>query len=811
MGLVGRASELRELRASLGGERVVAVRGVAGIGKTALVATAVAGVAHRRVEALSLTASVPYAVSDRLCGRRVAGEPTAIAGTVLDDLRGAVAVVDNLQWVDAASSEVLELVAGRMPLVVTARPGACVTSPSLADGANEIVLGPLGHGATERLARTRHPHLDDTARAALVGVAGGNPLLVEALASPSAWCTPTLRAALGDRLASLDPVVRRALALLVLLGPIAGPALLTESEGSVLDNAGLDPAAVASLRHDLLAVGVEEHIDAGELRLLHRRLADRLDDAAAARHELHGGRPRRCRERALAAAAGTVRPLERGRLLALASEASEQDGTPDPIGWLTAAQALLDGGSWFEAGRALDRIDVEAVPTTVAGEAWRQRARVRWFEGDIEASRAAFDRAYALAGARGPLRTRVLVERAHLELRDRTSGAVALADEALAEAEASGHEVLRARSTHGAAMVYDQRPGWEEYLTAVVDEAHAVGDLDLSSATAHHLSSGLGFWGRPLDGLQVASRQLDRLGAHAAGPWVAHLRCVTLIDRAVLSLDLPRTVTEAAAFLVEHPIFRNRAQAALAGVLALIDLDRSEEAAAWTAAGRTQVRFADEVVVHGAAEAELAWSLDDVDRMQAVLARTRADGGDAWFGMRLFVEVAAAHLFAEHGLAVEPDLPAQAVPTFWPGLHELEGLTRAGAGDDARALVELDRAGALWRSQAMPRFAVRSALTAADVAHRAGRRDAATRRRRALHEARRLGLTGLLRRSGTSTANLTAKEATVLRHVAAGLTSAEIARTLTIATGTVDQHVAAACRKLGATNRREAAARLLDR
>jgi DNA-binding NarL/FixJ family response regulator len=79
---------------------------------------------------------------------------------------------------------------------------------------------------------------------------------------------------------------------------------------------------------------------------------------------------------------------------------------------------------------------------------------------------------------------------------------------------------------------------------------------------------------------------------------------------------------------------------------------------------------------------------------------------------------------------------------------------------------------------------------------------------------RELGVTriprGPLDETRVNPAGLTARQVDVLRLLARGCTNAEIAGKLVLSVRTVDSHVAAVLDKLGAANRREAAARAAE-
>jgi DNA-binding CsgD family transcriptional regulator len=210
-------------------------------------------------------------------------------------------------------------------------------------------------------------------------------------------------------------------------------------------------------------------------------------------------------------------------------------------------------------------------------------------------------------------------------------------------------------------------------------------------------------------------------------------------------------------------------------------------------------------VTLAAALSELSWYTDEpaLARKALELGRTVPD---AYFGLHLATERASAMVLHAHGERVDARLPRLAMPSLWPALHELEGLRLLADGADAAAAGELSRAAEEWHRTGVRRWAVRAGMLAADAAGAAGDRTAPEQRRRWIEVARAAGLVGTLRRFGHAVhPALTLTEETVLREVAQGGTTRDVARRLGIAPDTVDQHVEAARRKLGATTRLEAA------
>ncbi|MET0327020.1 MAG: AAA family ATPase, partial [Ilumatobacteraceae bacterium] len=303
---VGRAVEVARIRAAVdevvsrraGRGAVVVVSGEAGIGKTALAReavgrmTGVPGVWGRGVEA---AVDAPYgvwaAVSRQLARLGViepappaAGEqPLVTYAAIARSLQRArepfAVVVDDLQWVDAATLGVLELLAGEldglpMALVVSvrtpdveARPAAlaCLTELGRARVAHRIELGGLSVADVESWLAERH---GDGGRQALARVVhdrtAGHPFfireLVALLAGDGTGAEALDRSILATVPAAVHDVVRRRVSSLpaatqqlmaaaavlgrrVDLGVLAG--VVDEPIEAVL--AGLDPAMASGL------------------------------------------------------------------------------------------------------------------------------------------------------------------------------------------------------------------------------------------------------------------------------------------------------------------------------------------------------------------------------------------------------------------------------------------------------------------------------------------------------------------------------------------------------------------------------------
>ncbi len=153
--------------------------------------------------------------------------------------------VDDLQYLDAASAELLLGIAAQMPprpLVIAFRSGelgpkeARWVHEQLGRGqALEIKLGPLDAAATARMLGVS-PDLAER----LTGYAGGNPFFLQQLAEihPQAHPPPQVQALIQERLLSLSPLPRR----LAELAAVAGEGYDLEVATAVLRASPLELA-----------------------------------------------------------------------------------------------------------------------------------------------------------------------------------------------------------------------------------------------------------------------------------------------------------------------------------------------------------------------------------------------------------------------------------------------------------------------------------------------------------------------------------------------------------------------------------------
>jgi DNA-binding CsgD family transcriptional regulator len=418
-GLRGRANELEQLHGLLEAARgghsgVLVIRGEAGIGKTLLFQHAVresSGFQLAQISGVESEMELPFAGLHQLCGpmlhrvdalpepqRRalsiafgVASGPApdrflvALAAlSLLADAaeeRPLVCLVDDAQWLDDASVQVLGFVARRLlaePVVMvfaTREP----SNEGLLVGLPELLLEGLNEEDAQALLATAIPgRLDESVRDRILAETRGNPLAL--LELPRGVSAPQLAGGFGlpdvlplsnrieesfvRRLDGL-PTETQLLLLLAAAEPAGDPSLLRRAADRLgIPRTALGPAARAELleiaaqvrfRHPLVRSGVYRTASDDDRRRVHEALAAEIngDDYP----------DRRAWHRAQAADgsdAGVANELEqsadraqaRGGLAAAAAFlARAADLTMDPATrgerQLAAAQAHLEAG-WFD-------------------------------------------------------------------------------------------------------------------------------------------------------------------------------------------------------------------------------------------------------------------------------------------------------------------------------------------------------------------------------------------------------------------------------------------------------------------------------
>jgi DNA-binding CsgD family transcriptional regulator len=306
----------------------------------------------------------------------------------------ALVVVDDAQWLDLPSGEVLAFVARRVApepvaVLVTARDGT--RTPFDAAGLAELPLAGLDPDAAAALLDSRAAELPPSVRARVLAEAEGNPLaLVElpiALGAPDEQARPLLWLPLTDRLehafgqrAVALPAATRTLLLVAALDEGGGVAeavrAATTLHDADLTADDLAPAIAAGLvrvvdgrlvfRHPLMRSAIRQGASASRRQKAHAALAEALvedpdrhiwhhaaassgpDEAvavgleAAATRALHRGGVEAAVAALERAARLTADPAKRAARLLLAAEFATELGRRDTVAHLLREVAPLE-------------------------------------------------------------------------------------------------------------------------------------------------------------------------------------------------------------------------------------------------------------------------------------------------------------------------------------------------------------------------------------------------------------------------------------------------------------------------------------
>ena len=828
---VGRTEEIEVLVRSLREGRPMVVVGPPGIGKSTLAVTAAKRFGPDLVFArgIATLTSVPYLLFRNRVHIVGDDEPDDVANRFSSLAPGPV-VLDDLQWADPASLDVVDQIASSTRLLATVRAGTPGSESVLGrlDQAGFVRIDLTGLSADDAraLARSRHPTIDDEALEAIVDAAEGSPLLLTELGIEPVR-SPTLTAALLQRLDQLPPAAREAMFRLSVL---RRPASIEElgDAANHLTRAGLAHHREGrfEVHHGLLAELVLDQlgVEADQVR---SRLAPLVTEFEAALLLGAAGRREDARERALRAAEQATSTRDRLEALIVAV-ANAPVGEVDVELRVEAGQLLNDFGRSQES---LDLVTLEGqIPDSVTaadrGRLIGVAAYAHWVLGDTRGFAELMEEALEhLRGSRTGAEVRVMagstmyatwVDLDGRSALDRATEAVALADEI-------GQERAFARVRLAAVLSTSGLDGWVELYQEALDLAEAVGDVRNANEAANSLVLAQWTRGDAHEARKVAARQLEVLSPDDHPQhWYMHAATAAALDM-LLGVD-PEVILERwHPVLTAGPPFRTRPFMEAAVVIALADLGRDREA---EEVSRDIVRRASkadqwQAVAHWVL-AESAWLRLDLEALVGAIEGVERLGiGD--YPPAVMARLLGAHTAVEFGTALPGNEPVALTPAWAGAPVEWRALVAELDGRHLDAVALFDQAAALYVDHD-ERARLRCEWAAARALQRGGD-DAVDRLVAVEASADQRGSKALLRRihpllrrsgvarsapSGRTAAGLTAREHEVLVLVGQGRTSPQIAAELGITRDTVNDLVRSAMRRLGVTTRTAAVAKLRE-
>jgi DNA-binding CsgD family transcriptional regulator len=765
--------------------------------------------------------STPYLVFTRAIRLPVPpGDRVAAADFIVRAAgRDALLVLDDLHWADADSLAVLELLAGQVSIVAAAsstdRGGDAARAAATVAGFEVHPLAAVDHEALAGVVRTVNRRLPAPTVARIVSASGGNPLVASLLAAdPDGG---DVRRLLVRRAARLDRAGRTALATLGLLGRPAPAALLGVGAASLVraDEVVVEHGLVRP-RLPLLARVAADQLDPDTRAALHRALATALDDPAEAARHHHAAGDHAAAHAAALAAAGSGAPGETARHLALAARTAGAAHPTDRRGAdevrMGAALACSEAGEHTLALLCLEGVDTVSLDAADRARLALVDARASLAAGDPAGAREAATTALSTADADTRALLRLEATRAALALDPLT--ALVDAEAAVGEAR-TDEERARALVVLGSATLSGGAAGWRDHLDEAVTLARRCGAVTVEVAATAALAVGRLQAGDPAGAGALATEGLSRAREARLEAWATRFEGIELWLTVHHRGDLVGA-DDAGTALLDRPLPPSvRAEVAAHVALARADGGDLEGACELLASSPAA----------GPATGITGWVAAEIDRLRGLAA-------DALVGSQAILDRPAewpATALAALTAAWSADALGSPVELGRSGAGiggsavELAALERRRAGEPAAD--DFATAAAIWEGQ-MQRSALRCAWAAADervaldpaaaetaldeVATRAEAAGLAVLRGPVARTRRRLGDRRPAPVEAAAGPTLTGREREVLELVATGSTTPVIARRLSIAPSTVETHVKAAMRKLGAATRTEAAVKALE-
>jgi DNA-binding CsgD family transcriptional regulator/tetratricopeptide (TPR) repeat protein len=829
--------------------RLVLIEGEAGVGKTAL--------ARRFCDERGGTARILWGACDGLFTPRPLGplvDVAEITGSDLEEVVGSgalphevaaalmrelsmltsVLVLEDLHWADEATLDVFRLLARRVDtvraLVIASYRGGELAGEhplrvvlgelATTRGIERIGIAPLSPVAVARLAEPYGVDAEELFRRT-----AGNPFFVtEVLAAGEEDIPHTVRDAVLARAARLSRPARKLLETVAVLPPHAELWLLEELAGASADRldecvaSGMltaEPGAVA-FRHELARLAIEDSLAANRRVTLHRAALEALGDRAGRPPDLdrlaHHAEAARDAEAVLRFAPAAA---ERAASLGAHREAAAQYVRAVRF----AGESPLERRAELLERRAHECYLADQVDDAIAslreaiecrkrlgdrlgeGQLLRSLANLLWCPGRRAEAELAAGEAVALLEQLPPGRELAM---AYSELSrlcmnaDDAEGALAWGGRAIELADRLGDDrvLVHALTNVGTTELKRGLPEGRQKLERSLELARKVEDEEgVARALVNLVETALLVHSYPL-----VDRNVEEGLAFAVERGLEIYRLYLIAFRAVAELGQGRwTEAEKSAGLVLHePCVSTLPRTHAQVVIGLLRARRSgadvwpplDEALALAEPTGELVRIAPVA----AARAEAAWL---EGRHDAVAEATEA-------ALELALARQSPWMVGElacwrRRAGVLDDTPEGAAE---PYALELAGDWKGAAASWTRLGCPYEAALAL--ASADDDVALRRSL---DELHGLGARPAAAIVARRLRER---GARGLPRGPRPATrenpANLTRREVEVLRLVADGLRSAEIAERLFLSRKTVDNHVSAILRKLDARSRAEASA-----
>lgn len=826
---VGRIAETGAVVTALQTGRPVVLVGPPGMGKSALATNAARRVTDdvATVRGIATLATVPFLLFRNHVDIDADDEPDDIADAVVSTAPAAL-ILDDLQWADPASLDVVVRIASRTAVVATVRAGAPRSEDVLQRldlaGFDRFDLQGLAEAEARELARASHPSVGDDALDAVVAAAQGNPLLLTELGTDG-LSSPTLTAALLDRLDHLPSDAREAMHRLSVIGRPASAAELGPGADHLV-SVGLAHGRGSryEVHHDLLAEVVVDQLGP-EADVLRRRVAALVGDYEAALLLGAAGDHDDARSHAMAAARAAPSPRDRleGLLVALGNAPAEE---LDLELRREVVQLLNDFGRPEEAlaHAALDRIDVPEVPRRHRGALVGLAAYSHWLLGDTRRFAELVEEALAhLRGTRCEEEVLVLagstIYATWVDL-DGRSG-LERAREAVALADEIGRGQAFARLRLAAVLSTAGLDGWADLYQEAIDLAERGGDQRAAHEAATSLVLAQWTRGDAHQAHKVAVRRLETTSRDQHPQrWYVHGASAAMLDM-LLGVPADAIVGTWQPVLAEAPPFRTRPFMEAAVAVSLADLGRDGEADLILDGIVERAGAADQwrTVAHWI-QAEVAWACgrtDDIGRAVAHIERL----GIGDYPPAVMARLVAAHAAVQEGEGFSGAEPTALTPAWAATPVEWRALVaeRDRSWDEAVRLY--DEAARLYvdhdeRSRVRCEWAAARAL-------QLGGRSAVARLEAVEARAEQRGYRSLLKRihpllrragvarsapTGRSTAGLTTREHEVMDLVGKGRTSSQIATELGISRDTVDDLAKSAMQRLGVSNRRAAVARL---